>query len=171
MANLNKPMGLRPISRSISGGCLQTVNRTKLAAYGTKIRPFDVVNRVTSGNIERSITPGTTLISGVSMNFGAASTLTEHQIIEDPFQLYKAQAGGSTGFTLAEMGLNANIALGSTDLVYSDDYVADDSEAVDAALSLKVHDRIADPDNSFGQYVKVIVSINQHRLAATVVGV
>ncbi len=171
MANSNRPMGLRPISRSITGGPLQTVKRTKLAAYGTKIRPFDVVNRVASGDIERSITPGTTVISGVSLNFGAASTLSDHQIIEDPFQLFMAQGGGATGFAAADVGLNANIALGTTDLKMSDDYVNDGTEAITAALDLKIHDLINDGVNVAGGYVKIIVQINTHRLQAAVLGV
>lgn len=171
MANTNKPMGLRPISRSLAGGPIQTVSRTKLAAYATRIRPFDVVNRVASGDIERSITPGTTLISGVSMNFGAASTLTEHQIIQDPFQLYMAQAGGATGLAAADAGLNANITLASTALDFSDDIVNDATEAVTATLDLKVHDKVNDPDNTWGPFAKILVSINSHRLAAGTVGV
>lgn len=171
MPNTNKPMGLRPNSRSFAGGPLQTYPFIKLAAYGTRIRPFDVVNQVASGDIERSITPGATLISGVSMNFGAASTLTDHAVITDPFQLYMAQAGGATGFAAADRGLNANITLASTNLDFSDDIVNDATEAGTATLDLRIHDKINDPDNTWGLWAKILVSVNSHRLADGTVGV
>ncbi len=171
MPNRNKPMGLVPLSRSVTGGPIQTVSRPKVAGYGTRIRPFDVVNRVADGSLERSITPGTTLISGVALNFGAASTATDHIIIEDPFQLFMAQAGGSTGLAEADAGFNANISLGSTDVNFSDDIVDDGTEATGATLDLKIHDKLKQPDNAWGQYVKVVVSINKHRMNLATAGV
>ncbi len=82
-----------------------------------------------------------------------------------------AQGGGATGFAAADMGLNANIALGSTDVKMSDDYVNDGTEAITAALDLKLHELINDGVNAAGGYVKVIVQINTHRLQAAVLGV
>jgi hypothetical protein len=171
MANVNSPCGLVPIGRSITGGPMQGILRRKAAGYGTRIRQNDVVNRVADGSIERSITPGTTVLSGVSLNHGAASTATEHIIIEDPFQLYKAQGGGATGLAAADAGLNANLTLGTTAVFVSDDLVNDATEATTASFDVKIHDLLADPDNTWGQWVKIVVQINSHRLQTGVAGV
>lgn len=171
MPNSNRPMGLQPLGRSITGGCIQTVLRSKVVGYATRIRAFDVVNRVADASIERSITPGTTIISGVALNWGAASTATDHLVVEDPFQLFMAQGGGATGFAAADMGLNANVSLGSTSVYFSDDIINDGTEAASADLSVKLHNKVTSPDNDWGGYVKVVVQINQHRLHAGVLGV
>ena len=93
MPNSNRPMGLLPISRSVAGGNLQTVKRSKLASYATVIRSNDIVARAAGGAITRVFTPGTTNIEGVSLNYGAASKATDHLILQDPTQLYQAQGG------------------------------------------------------------------------------
>lgn len=170
MPNSNRPQGLIPLSRSFSGGAIQTTLHRKAAGYGVRIRAFDVVNRVASGDIERSITPGTTLISGVSLTFGAASTATEHIVIEDPGQLYVAQPNGA-GLAATDAGINANIVLGTTLVDRSDDQINASALGTEATRDLKVHQLLADPDNTWGQWAKIIVSINSHRLNAGVVGV
>ncbi len=171
MANPNGPIGLKPINRSITSGPLTPVKRNKVVGYATRIRAFDVVNRVADGSIERSITPGTTILTGVSLNYGAASVATEHQVITDPFQLYKAQGGGATGFAAADVALNANIVLGSTKLKHSDDYVNDGTEATGATLDLRIEELLSTPSNEVGGYVKIIVRINSGREVAGVAGV
>jgi hypothetical protein len=163
MPNVNRPQGLIPAGLSNTGGNLRLVPFTKAASYGTRIRVGDVVAQVASGDIERTITPGTTRISGVAMSYSPASTEDTVHCLTDPFHVFIAQAGGSTGLAAADRGLNANIALGTTSIIFSDDILNDATEAVDAGLDLRILDKVNQPDNDWGQYVKVFVTINKHR--------
>jgi hypothetical protein len=163
MPNVNRPQGLIPVGRSTTGGNLELRAFTKVVGYATRVRVGDVVAQVASGDIERTITPGTTRISGVALAYSPASTADTIPCIVDPFALFVAQAGGSTGLAAADRGLNANITLGTTSTFYSDDIVNDATEDVTATLDLRIIDKVDQPDNDWGQYVKVLVQINKHR--------
>ena len=115
MANPNYPHGLRPLMTNIMGGAVSTVQFTKAASDATAIYRQDLVARQTGGNIGAdSITAGTTLISGVSLDYGAASTLTNHLVVVDPGCLFEAQSdlsasGGTASLAAAQMGQNAKL--------------------------------------------------------------
>jgi len=169
MPNFANPMGFGVLGRNASGGWPTFKNFNKLVGAGTAIRARDLVARDADGSISRTITPGTTLYSGVAINGGAASTATEHQVTTDPFALFSAQANAS--LLLADMGLNANAVLGSTQTRYSDDQIAASSAAVTATLDFHLIDQLPDVNGTFGTSVKLIVQFNKPRLAHNVVGV
>jgi len=171
MANRNNPFGFLPVGRSIAGGCLQYHERNVVVGYATAIRVGDVFNRVADGSIERSITPGTTLISGVAMTPNPASTAGNVLTLEDPFTIFQAQADGS--LALADMGLNANVILANTaGARKSEDQINSASEAVSATLDLHLIERIDDGDNEFASpYVRIAVTINKHRMFNNQVGI
>ena len=55
-------------------------------------------------------TPGTTLMIGPSLNFGAASTTTLHLVVDDQNAIHSAQTDGTTAITVAAaIGKNANV--------------------------------------------------------------
>jgi hypothetical protein len=117
VANVNNPFGLEPLMRSAGGGFPQTEQWTKAAAYGYAIFKWDPVTRLAGvlNGPASGITPGTTNYFGVSLNWAAASTLSSHQIIVDPYALFKVQGDGSGGsdVTAAVMGYNANLNVAS----------------------------------------------------------
>ena len=71
MANNNNPHGFRPLGWCLGGGPpFHFQSLQKAASYGTAIYPFDLVERATGGTIDTTITPGTTLMSGVALDYG-----------------------------------------------------------------------------------------------------
>lgn len=175
MANVNAPYGFRSIGRTISGGEIELASFVALASYGTAIYIGDVIERNSAANVDRVITPGTTLISGVSMNFGAASTLRAILAIEQPGALFSVQSG-ATGFAYADLGLNANVKLGtgSATTKKSADIVDDGTTTAPATTNtydLHVRALLNVPDNAYGAYSRMEVVFNQHRQNSTSVGV
>ena len=174
MANVNNPHGLRPLMRTLAGGFPTIEEFDKAAGYATAIFINDAVNRVADGSIEASATPGTTLYTGVSLNYGKPSKATKHQVIVSPDAIYEAQDNGAVdGFNAADMGLNCNLALGSgnaTTLISGhklDEASANTTNSLDVKL-LKLLDV---PDNAAGSYSRVEVMFNKHRMAMGVAGV
>ncbi len=169
MANVNGPFGFMPTG-SLSGGIIQTRVYKKAVGYGTAIFPGDIVGRANDGTLDRELTPGTTLLQGVSMSWGAASTLTEHLVIDSPLAVFLAQADGS--LAEADMGLNANFAEGTGDavLIRSKDVINSATEAVTATLDLHLIEKAKIVGNDYGAYVKLLVTLNQHRLANIAAG-
>lgn len=171
MANVNGPFGFAPMGCSQTGGILITRVMKKAAGYGTAIFPGDIVGRANDGTIDRELTPGTTYLQGVSLSYGAASTETEHLIIDNPFALFIAQANGS--LVEADMGLNANFAegTGDTSLFRSKDVINAATEATTGSLDLHLIEKAKEVGNDYGNYVKLIVTINKHRLFGGIDGV
>lgn len=175
MANVDNPHGLFPIGRTLSGGCPYIQQMQKDASEGTAIFQWDAVNREADGNIEAgSATPGTTLYSGVALNHGAASTLTQHLVIASADALYDIQDNNDTdGLAEADMGLNANIELnaGSATSLISGHELDESTAAVTASLDLHILSKIEAPDNAYGSFCRVLVMFNKHRMNPVAVGV
>jgi len=171
MSNVDNPHGLRSLMRTLSGGLPLIEEFDKAVGYGTAIFMNDAVNRAADNSIEASATPGTTLYSGVSLNYGAASTATKHQVIVSPDALFEAQADGS--LALADMGLNANLILGagSTTTLQSGHEINSATEAVTASLDVHLLHKLNVPDNDYGDYVRVEIVFNKHRMNSVAVGV
>jgi hypothetical protein len=173
MANNNNPHGLRPLGISLSGGPAMLDSLSKASGYGTAIFTYDAVNRVADGSIEASATPGTTLYSGVALNYGAASTATDHLVVISPDALYEAQVDDATGFTAAEMGLNANLLLTAGNATTKVSKHTINHTGVDVTATLDVHllGLLNVPDNAFGGYARIEICFNKHRMAPAAVGV
>jgi hypothetical protein len=171
MANINNPSGLRPLARTISGGCPTILPYTKLASYGTPLYIFDAVNQVASGDIEVSATPGTTYYTGVNLTYGAANTASTHLVVVSPDAVFVAQSNGNT--VAADRGLNANLVLGAgnPDTLVSGHQVNDSTKNTTATLDVKLLDTQPVPNNDYGTYSKWLVVFNKHRFSAGVAGV
>jgi hypothetical protein len=161
--------------RTLSGGFPVVQLMQKDAAEGTAIFQWDAVNREADGNIEaNSATPGTTLFSGVSLNHGAASTLTDHLVVVSPDAVFEAQDNNDTdGFTAADMGLNVNIELnaGSSTTKISGHELDESTANTTSTLDLHMLDLLNVPDNAAGAWSRVEVVFNKHRMNPAVAGV
>ncbi len=175
MANVDNPHGLRPLMRAFGGGCAGIEQLSKVAGYGTALFIGDAVNRVADGSIEASATPGTTLYSGVNLNYAAASKASDHLVITDPDMIFEAQDNdaGGTGFVAADMGLNANLQLnsGSATTQISGHEINTTGAAVTASLDVHLMRKLDVPDNAFGPSCRVEIMFNKHRMAKAAVGV
>jgi hypothetical protein len=177
VSNVNNPHGLRPLMRTMSGGEIQLFPFLKLVGYGTALFVFDVVNRVTGGAIQGGGTPGTTVWSGVTLNGGAASTATTHQVLVSEDAVYEAQDGNFlAGIVAANLGQNANLNLtvaGSTTRPnLSGHQIDDNTVATTSSLDLHLLNLLNVPNNALGPYARVEVRFNKQRMAgAGVAGV
>lgn len=171
MANVDGPFGFQPIGISLAGGIIAARIYKKAVGYGTAIFPGDIVARANDGTIDRELTPGTTTLQGVALDYGAASALTEHLVIDNPLTVLCAQADGS--LVEADMGLNANFVegTGSVALLRSQDEINSATEATDNALDLHLIEKLKAIDNAYGANVKLLCTINKHRLHPGVAGV
>lgn len=175
MANLNAPHGLQAVGTT-HGGPYEIEEFGKVVGY-TAIFIGDAVNRVADGSIEASATPGTTLYSGVSLNYGPTLTVTNHQVIISPETIFEAQDDNDTdGFAAADMGLNTNLNVasvaGSTLTGISGHQI--DEGSINTTNTLDVHLRRLFPisGNAYGANSRIEITFNKHRMApASVVGV
>jgi hypothetical protein len=146
----------------------------KAVGYGTAIFQFDAVNRVADGTIEASATPGTTLYSGVALNWGPAATATTHLVITDPHHCYVAQDNSAApGLLEIDMGMNANLVLtaGNVATQLSKHQVNATGIAVTATLDVHLLRKYDVPDNDYGPHCRVEIIFNSHRMNGAAVGV
>ena len=179
MANNNNPHGLRPLGTNVMGGATVTYPFQKAAADAQAIFRQDVVARQTGGFIGAdAIVPGTTLLSGVTLDYGAALTLTNHLVIVDPGAYYEAQSditgAGATSVTAAQLGQNANLVYAAGSGLpphLSGTQIAASTVAASAALDVHLIELYPDIQNSFGNYDRIEILINKGRLNGTTAGV
>jgi hypothetical protein len=178
MSNVNNPHGFRPLGWNLGGGPPVIVLMSKAAGLGTAIYPFDLVARLADGSITSataSITPGTTLISGVALDYGALSTATDHLIMISPDALFEGQdnAGGA-GILAADLQLNCNVIVsvaGTLATKKRGHQIADSTKDVTSTLDLHLLQLLNVPDNAFGPNARIVVVINKHRMNPGVAGV
>ncbi len=174
MANIDNPHGLRPLMRTLAGGAPGLAYFKKAAGYGTALFLFDAVNQVADGSIEASATPGTTLYSGVNLNYGEPTKATEHLVIADPNAVYEAQCddGGAATLDEADRGLNCNLLLGAGNALtmISGHEIDGSAKAVTATLDVKLLDKLAAVDNAYGAFSRFEIVFNKHRMHPAVAG-
>lgn len=123
MANNNWPHGFRPLMINTAGAPVGVREYAKPSSDTNAIFTFDLLRKIASSQTVEgqfiptpsvqsfaTATPGTTLIVGSSLNYGAASMATWHTVIDDPGAIFEAQADGTTAITVASAaGKNANV--------------------------------------------------------------
>lgn len=154
MANVNNLFGFRPINRE-SGGPFTSreygkpatdtvaiyMNDLVLKAALSVASPTGLGNPVPGCKSAQTATPATSLYQGVSINYGAASTLTTHLVIDASDVNFIAQVDGSLAVTTAShVGKNANAAVGAGSVTtkQSGMGVANGSIATTAGLDLRI---------------------------------
>jgi hypothetical protein len=173
MANLDSPHGLIPLYRR-GGGPVVSNEYQKASGTGTAIFIGDVVTRLATQFISPGGAPGTTLWLGVSLNWGAASTLSNHQVVDDPDVVFECQDDGdSAQWAEADNGLNANFIFGTGNVstLISAHEIDTSTKDVAAALDAKVLRRHGTLNNDYGSAnVRLEILFNKHQLLANVVG-
>lgn len=172
MGNINNPHGLTWLGTSLGGGPCRMQDFNKVVGYGSAIFRGDAVNRVAGGALQVSITPGTTLILGVTFNYSPTLTAAVHSVMVTPDALYEIQSG-ATGVVTANLGLNANLSLGagSATTKMSGHIIDDSAINTTATDDLHILNFFDDRINVSGPYSRVEVVINKQRLANIVAGV
>ena len=170
MANVNAPFGFRPTMRTVTGASGRLISAHKIAGYGTALFINDAVTHAAAGTlntpaIDAGITPGTTPVLGVNLQYGAASTATNHTIVLASAGAVFQVQGDGTGATFlvaAALSKNANIALtaGNATLKLSKHSLSETSLNTTNTLDLRVRKLFESPDNALGQYARVEVTFN-----------
>jgi hypothetical protein len=165
------------------------VNEYAKAATDTHtIYAFDLVEKVAaSADVEgqpiptpsvqtySQSTPGTDLILGAALNYGAGSEATWHTIVDDPAALFEAQCDDTTNVTVANhVGKNANVLnTAQTNGTLISAMTVDASTILTGTTSkdLRVRDLYRVSGNAEGAYAIVEVLIIHHANAQGSAGV
>ena len=196
MPNANRPSGLSPV-QYLNGSSWSGQARlySIAAAYTTKLAIGDPV--ISSGTADANGVPGivraadTGAIRGVIVGLGtqeglianpsnldttirpaaAQSTTWYAMVVDDPNVIFEVQEGG-TPMTAADVGLNTNLTITDANNYISQVVLDNADKAAGATLQVKLLGLARYPAgaNSFGQYAKWLVKINNHELAAGTAG-
>lgn len=192
MANPDTPFGLTP-RKYLSGAPYNGSVNTYSVAAGNGVAIFvgdlvtlagtaqtidgavypDVVQSAT-GDIFQGVVVGVLPITSDSTIYRAASTLRLLAVADDPNLVFEIQeVSGGTSLTVNDIGLNANVVVGSGSTVtgQSGMELNNATEATDLTLDLKITGFVNAPDNAPGENAKWFVRINRHRNANQIVGV
>ena len=196
MANANRLSGLAPV-QYLNGAPWSGQARVYAIApaYTTKLAIGDPV--VSAGDADPSGVPtiaraaATGAIRGVIVGLGALNqtAMANPQnldqtfrpgaaqsgywyamVVDDPNVVFEVQESG-TPMTSADVGLNANLLPATANNFLSQYAIDNSSKAGTATLQVKLLGLVQRIDNSFGQYAKWLVKINNHELAAGTAGV
>lgn len=154
MANPNNLFGFRPLNRDSGGPFFSReygkpasdtvaifMNDLVLKAALSVASPTGLGNPVPGCKSAQAATPGTSLYQGSSINFGAASTLTTHLVVDSIDTTFIAQVDGALAVTTAShVGKNANVAIGTGNALTKQSTfgVANGSIATTAGLDLRI---------------------------------
>lgn len=201
MANANKAMGLSPHSYRGGSIWNGQATEYYIASTDTNAYAIgDPVTLVSGGGDANGI-PGVTLatagtanvVTGVIVSAGAkqyagamadpnalGSTIIPAtktaayyvMVVDDPDVIFEIQEGDTTTYlTKASVGKNANLYSGANNGYVSGWTLDNSGLATTATLQLKILRLVQRADNTFGQYAKWLVVINNHSFAAGVAGV
>jgi len=189
MPNPNNPFGFRPIIRA-GGSPFSVTEYGKPASDSNALFAFDLVIKVTGAvalpeavpaiNLPTiqtgyQATPGTTLLMGASLAYGAASTLTVHPVTDEVDVIYMAQCKtGTTVSTSSHVGKNANVSqtsAGSTSTRMSKLAVDGATIATTSSLDLRILRVSAISPNLEGDSAILEVTINKHQFGLQTAGV
>lgn len=173
MANVDNPHGLMFVGMD-GPGFPMVQGLGKVVGYGTAFYPGDVVSRVADGSLEIITTPGTTLITGVNLDHGAASTATSHTVLVSSNALFEAQDNNDTdGIAAADLGFNINVEAnaGSATKLTSGHELDESTANTTATLDLHMLELLNVPDNAHSGWARIVVKINAHRYGTATAGV
>lgn len=192
MANPNTPFGFRPVTR-LGGIPYSLATYGKIATEATAIFQGDLLGKVAdkvslpesatsqyvpavaSAYDTGLFTAGTSLWVGVAANYGAASTATVHQVVDEPDAVFIIQGKtGTTYSTSSHVGKRANISLttaGSTTTKQSGITVDGATIAATATLDLALRQIAMISPNAEGANAIFEVTINKHIFGQQTAGV
>jgi hypothetical protein len=191
MANLNQPMGLRPVATLGNGGYKGTIEKfyvpsadataiglgdpVKLAG-GLSADGYPIATRGTVGGTAIGVCVGVQLQpTDLTLTYRKASTSMYILVDTDPNTVYEIQEDSNGGsIALANGTKNASLVLGTVDTVTGSGktQVQSSSVAANAALDLLLLRPALAVDNSFpATNAKWLVRLNLHQYAPGVVRV
>lgn len=155
MANKDMPKGAEPCGRLYPA---QPYKAESVIYQG------DFVKKNAAGTVERAAAAGAIL--GVAMSNAAAGE--DCLVSDDPDQTYVIQAAAGAIDAQTDIGLNADIVVGTANTTYKRSAMElDDSTlATTATLPLKIIRVDRSVDNALGANCKVVVRINNHQNSA-----
>ena len=199
MANVDRPNGLRPVGTKGAGNWNGAVSMYLLpstdntatfkgdlvklggsaGAAGTVVNGIDVEGMPTiaqsaAGDVHISVLVGLLpLQTDLSVKHRTASTNRIALVSDDPMTVYEIQeVSGGTALTATEVGLNANVVVGTGNTTTGASGVELDNatEAATAALDVHILGLVRRPDNAFGEHAKWLVMISDHSFNIAQVG-
>jgi hypothetical protein len=184
MTNLNSPAGLLPL-RHANGGTVRP-NRYYIAGglASNIYRGSAVVATGTSKQINVASAASTTLLIGVFKGcfyvdagnntqfrpyWGtgqtiAAGSIVEAEVFDDPNMLYAIQVSGAAGLVAANVGLLANLVIGTGSTLTGNSADQLDQTTIGSGAQLRIEElqQVSSPQqagslNQYGQYAKAVV--------------
>ena len=192
MANVNAPMGLRPVMHrngapytgayriySVPAGdgtALYIGDLVKLAGTSQTLngRVLSDVTRAATGDVITGVVVGVVPANQYSTRYRAASTAREVMVADNPDLMFEAQEGSSgTALTANDAGLNIDfvVASGSAATGLSGTLLNNATEATTNTLDLHLVQPVPREDNAIGYSCKWLVTINRHQFANQVAGI
>jgi hypothetical protein len=199
MANVNAPMGLRPVGNitgapfsgqlrqySVAAGDATAIfvgDPVKLAGTSQFIngQVYSDVVQAATGDVITGIVVGVAADTRDSLTYRAASTQRVLYVNDDPNAIFEVQqVTGGTALTANDVGLNVNFVVGSGSTVtgYSGVTLDNTTEATTNTLDLKIVGMVNRADNDPGTAVgtgadasRFLVRINRHRFVNQIAGV
>jgi len=173
-ANSDRPHGFKVIG-TMSGGMPARSEEMKLAVANSIIGVGDLLT-IAAGYVDRSAASDTEIV-GVAMEAKAASAGGDILVCTDPGVILEAQTDASSGAGPADLNAQASMTY-NADFVVTDATnglsrmeINQDSGATTNTLPLKVIGLYPVLDNEFGDYNRLIVTINAHARAKDKAGV
>lgn len=191
MANADRAVGLLPV-RHTTGAPYNGAARVFSTAAGDATAIFvgdpvklsgtsSTINGVVYADVDQGATGDVFVgvVVGVlpdtadSLTYRAASTTRRLLVACDPDLEYELQeVSGGTALTAADIGLNANIVVGtgSTTTGLSGVELNNVGEATTNTLDVQILGLVSRADNEVGEHAKWLVRINRHQFANQVAG-
>lgn len=167
MANINAPMGFIPYAH-ISGGTPRTLPIPFLMTASTTIREGDLLKIVAAGTIEPADEDDGTVGIGVAASYKVSAASGEYYMeVYGPDNFFEVQADAA--LTQAAVGATANhVATAGSSTISAHQLDASD---VGTGSQVKIWALKPSPDNAWGTYNKLIVTINENHFVGAVAGV
>ena len=160
MANRDNPSGLTP-RYHLSGGSIRAEHLT-LTAANAIIGVGDPLIQTADGLWDRAA--ASDQVGAVASGSAAASSAATIPAIKDPNVVFSCQTDDGVGVATAQTAVNLNINFVVADATNGRSNVELDesSAATTAALPFKIRGLWGNPDNAFGEFNELLVSINNH---------
>ena len=161
MANVDRPHGFRVLG-TLGGGELR-LQEFPVAAANAVIGTNDLITLQTAGNVDRAAASDTQIV-GVAMQPKAASTGGYLLVCVNPDVILEAQTDDGTGTCTALADMFGNIDFVVTNAVngVSRMEIDESSQANTATLPLKIIGLYPAVDNAFGEFNRLLCTINNH---------
>lgn len=193
MPNDNRPSGLRPVG-TVSGNqyngaarlyAIEAANASAFAigdpvvtiAAGADPRGVPYITLAAATGAIRGVIVGlfdsypgiakTDNLNQIIRPAGAKPTVWYAMVVDDPNVVFEVQeVGTGTPLTLADVGLNTNLVVGTNNGFTSGWLLDNASEGTGATLQCKILGLVQRIDNEVGQFAKWLVKINNHELGS-----